>query len=52
VPGGKAPLAADCSLRDAVSAFAEQRTDRLAVVDAGGRHLGVLHLADVLPGPA
>jgi osmoprotectant transport system ATP-binding protein len=50
-PNGSRPLAADSSLRDALSAFVEQRTDRLDVADTSGRVLGVLHLADVLPAP-
>jgi osmoprotectant transport system ATP-binding protein len=50
-PSGTRPLAADSSLRDALSAFVEQRADRLDVADASGHVLGVLHLADVLPAP-
>ncbi len=51
VLNGSRPLAAGSSLRDALSAFVEQGTDRLDVADASGRVLGVLHLADVLPRP-
>jgi osmoprotectant transport system ATP-binding protein len=47
---GGMPLAAENNLRDALSAFVEQACDRLDVVDADGRRVGVLHLADVLPG--
>jgi osmoprotectant transport system ATP-binding protein len=49
-PGGGTPLTAENNLRDALSAFAEQACDRLDVVDADGRPVGVLYLADVLPG--
>jgi osmoprotectant transport system ATP-binding protein len=47
-PADGAPLRADASLRDALSAFVVRRVDRLPVVDAGGRPLGALHFADLL----
>jgi osmoprotectant transport system ATP-binding protein len=50
-PGSDAagpPLASDMSLRAALGVFLERATDRLPVVDAGGRPLGALHLEDLL----
>ncbi|HEX2114608.1 MAG TPA: ABC transporter ATP-binding protein [Alphaproteobacteria bacterium] len=41
------PIAASASLRQALSRMIAQGTDRLAVVDADGRRLGVLMLADL-----
>lgn len=43
-----ASIAATASLRQALSEMIAQGTDRLAVVDAGGRRVGVLTLADVV----
>ena len=40
------------SLREALSAFVEHRTDRLPVVDAEGRHVGAIHFADLLRPPS
>ena len=45
------PLPAHLTLRDALAVFATRYTDRLPVVDGSGRHLGALHVADVLRGP-
>ena len=45
------PLAADASLREALSIFIERQTDRLPVTDAAGQPLGVLHFADLLSNP-
>jgi osmoprotectant transport system ATP-binding protein len=45
------PLLAHLTLRDALSVFATRHTDRLPVVDAQGRHIGALHMADVLRAP-
>jgi osmoprotectant transport system ATP-binding protein len=42
------PLAATLSLRDALSAFVERRTERLPVVDAEGRSIGVIRYSDLL----
>jgi osmoprotectant transport system ATP-binding protein len=42
------PLAADASLRDALAAMTERHTDRLPVVDAGGRAIGIITLADLV----
>ena len=44
---GKALLATQ-SLREALSAFVEQRSERLPVVDAEGHPLGAIHFADLL----
>jgi osmoprotectant transport system ATP-binding protein len=41
------PIASSASLRQALSEMIAQGTDRLAVVDSGGRRLGVLTLADL-----
>jgi osmoprotectant transport system ATP-binding protein len=43
-----APLPSEASLRDALAAMAEQHTDRLPVVDAAGRPLGAITLADLV----
>ena len=42
------PLFLDTSLRDALSAMATRRTDRLPVRDAEGRRVGVIALADLV----
>ncbi len=42
------PLAATMNLRDALSQFLVRRTERLPVVDAQGRPLGVIHFSDLL----
>jgi osmoprotectant transport system ATP-binding protein len=42
------PLRTDASLRDALAAMAAQRTDRLPIVDASGRSLGAITLADLV----
>jgi osmoprotectant transport system ATP-binding protein len=42
------PLALDTSLRDALSAMTERRTDRLPIADATGRPVGVIALADLV----
>ena len=42
------PLPSDASLRDALAAMAAQHRDRLPVVDAGGRPLGAITLADLV----
>ena len=42
------PLPPDASLRDALSAMTARHTDRLPVVDAEGRALGVITLADLV----
>jgi osmoprotectant transport system ATP-binding protein len=42
------PLPADASLRDALAAMTERHTDRLPVVDAGGRAIGTITLADLV----
>jgi osmoprotectant transport system ATP-binding protein len=41
-------IAATASLRQALSQMIAQGTDRLGVVDAAGRQLGVLKLADLV----
>jgi osmoprotectant transport system ATP-binding protein len=46
------PLAATLSLREALSQFVAQHTDRLPVVDAAGRPLGAIHFSDLLGPPA
>jgi osmoprotectant transport system ATP-binding protein len=43
-----APIAADMSLREALSLFVSRRTDRLRVVDVQQHTLGELHFADLL----
>ena len=45
---GGEPLPADASLRDALAAMAARHTDRLPVVDAAGRRVGVIRLADLV----
>ncbi|MGH7046181.1 MAG: ABC transporter ATP-binding protein [Stellaceae bacterium] len=50
-PGEKAagePVAADASLRDALSAMTQRRTDRLPVADAAGRAIGIITLSDLI----
>ena len=47
-----APIHADASLRDALSLFVARGVDRLAVVDAEGRPLGAVFMADVVAAPA
>jgi osmoprotectant transport system ATP-binding protein len=47
-PAEGVPLAASLSLRDALSQFVVQRTDRLPVADASGRPLGAIHFSDLL----
>jgi osmoprotectant transport system ATP-binding protein len=42
------PVSADASLRDALAAMAARRVDRLPVVDAEGRLLGAITLADLV----
>ena len=42
------PLPAEASLRDALAAMTERPTDRLPVVDAGGRAIGIITLADLV----
>jgi osmoprotectant transport system ATP-binding protein len=42
------PLPADASLRDALAAMTERHADRLPVVDAAGRPLGAITLADLV----
>jgi osmoprotectant transport system ATP-binding protein len=42
------PIAATASLRQALAQMVAERVDRLAVVDAEGRALGTIHLADVV----
>jgi osmoprotectant transport system ATP-binding protein len=42
------PLLLDMPLRDALSAMAERRTDRLPVADAEGRPMGVIALSDLV----
>jgi osmoprotectant transport system ATP-binding protein len=42
------PLPAEASLRDALAAMTERHTDRLPVVDAGGRAIGIITLADLV----
>ena len=52
-PGAIAPgesIAATATLREALSTFVARRVDRLAVVDADGRPLGALSLADLVKG--
>ena len=43
-----APVAARASLRQALSRMLAEGRDRLAVIDAEGRPLGAIHLADLL----
>jgi osmoprotectant transport system ATP-binding protein len=42
------PLSSDASLRDAFAAMAAHHTDRLPVVDAAGRPIGAITLADLV----
>ena len=42
------PLPAEASLRDALAALTERHTDRLPVVDAAGRAIGIITLADLV----
>lgn len=42
------PLSPDATLRDALSAMTQRRTDRLPVADARGRPLGVIALSDLV----
>jgi osmoprotectant transport system ATP-binding protein len=42
------PLLAEASLRDALAAMTERHTDRVPVVDAGGRPIGIITLADLV----
>jgi osmoprotectant transport system ATP-binding protein len=42
------PIAAEMSLREALSQFIARQTDKLPVVDAQGAPLGVLHFGDLL----
>ena len=46
VPGE--PIAVEASLRQALSLMMARGTDRIAVVDAKGRSLGAVHLADLV----
>ena len=48
---GTVPLRADLNLRDAIAAFVLQSADRLPVVNAQDRPLGVLHFSDLLKNP-
>jgi osmoprotectant transport system ATP-binding protein len=43
-----APLPPDASLREALAAMTERHTDRVPVVDASGRVIGVIALADLV----
>jgi osmoprotectant transport system ATP-binding protein len=45
------PIAAQASLREALSVFVARRTDLLRVVDAQQRTLGTIHFADLLKAP-
>jgi osmoprotectant transport system ATP-binding protein len=47
-PAPGEPIAAEASLRRALSRMVAEGSDRLAVVDAEGRPLGAIHLADLL----
>jgi osmoprotectant transport system ATP-binding protein len=50
-PGESAPgdpLSADASLREALAAMTERHTDRVPVVDAAGRPIGIITLADLV----
>jgi osmoprotectant transport system ATP-binding protein len=42
------PIAATATLREALSIFVARRVDRLAVIDAAGRPIGTLALADLV----
>lgn len=44
----EAPIAAEMSLREALSLFIARQTDKLPVTDAQGVPLGVLHFSDLL----
>jgi osmoprotectant transport system ATP-binding protein len=45
---GDHPLAEDASLRDALAVMTARHTDRLPVVDAAGRPLGIITAADLV----
>jgi osmoprotectant transport system ATP-binding protein len=47
-PADGEPISADASLRDALAAMATRRVERLPVVDADGRPLGAIALADLV----
>jgi osmoprotectant transport system ATP-binding protein len=50
-PGESAPgepLPADASLREALAAMTERHTDRVPVIDAAGRPIGIITLADLV----
>jgi osmoprotectant transport system ATP-binding protein len=47
-PADGTAIAITLSLREALSAFVERRTERLPVVDGDGRHVGAIHFADLL----
>jgi osmoprotectant transport system ATP-binding protein len=47
-PADGEPLSSEASLRDALAAMATRHTDRLPVVDAAGRPLGAITLADLV----
>ena len=47
-----APIRSDANLRDALSLCIARRVDRLAVVDAHGRLLGAVLLADLMAAPS
>ena len=42
------PLPADASLRDALAAMTRRHTDRIPVIDATGRPIGIITLADLV----
>jgi osmoprotectant transport system ATP-binding protein len=42
------PLSSETSLRDALSAMTQRRTDRLPVADAAGKPLGIVALSDLV----
>ncbi|WP_202307457.1 ABC transporter ATP-binding protein [Dryocola clanedunensis] len=44
------PIAADLSLREALSLFVDRQCEQLPVVDAKGVHCGVLHFSDLVRG--
>jgi osmoprotectant transport system ATP-binding protein len=46
------PIAADSSLREALSLFVSRRVDKLPVIDVQGQLAGTLHFADLLGSPA
>ena len=47
-PADGEPLSSEASLREALAAMASRHTDRLPVVDAAGRPLGAITLADLV----